>query len=349
MRKILFVLFISVLLISCDNGDVSVSSFDLEDSDLSICNQGETIVLYVVNNTDVNESMSLELNSDELDPEYLSLETGNTIAGETIELELSESNQLIYRLYDGDVGNDYFCRPVPAREPIVVDEYIATDGLVRITTRFNDLASDDDADGDGILNIDEGMDPDEAANPDSETHQDTDGDGTPDYLDQDDDGDNVSTRTEININAENEAEDFPDAAGNPTPDTDGDGIPDYLDEDDDGDGVLTKYEVNENDEDTWDRPDTYVISETGIPNYRNSEIAEEAAWLENEAVLEFDLTRDYRSNVQIADFNLIRQTGDEEVRFTVYNFGRLTVNNIDQEDIEDDEDEDEEEETEEGI
>ncbi len=345
MRKILFVLLISILLISCDNGDVTVSSFDLEDSDLSICNQGETIVLYVINNADVHESMSLELQSSQLDPENLSLETGNTLSGETIEIQLSGTNRLVYRMYDGQIesGNEkYFCSAVPPRSPSVVDEYIATDGTVRITTRYNDLAADDDTDGDGINNIDEGMDPEEAANPDSETHQDTDGDGIPDYLDQDDDGDNVGTRTEINITAENEAEDFPDASGNPTPDTNGNGIPDYLDDDDDGDGVLTKYEVNENDEDTWTRPETYIISETGTPNYRNPEIAEEAAWLENEAVREFEQTRDYRSDVQITDFNLRRQTGnEEEIRFDEYNFGRLIVSNINQDEIEEEENEEE--------
>ena len=35
----------------------------------------QDIVLYVINNSDVNESMSLELVSNELDPQYLSLES----------------------------------------------------------------------------------------------------------------------------------------------------------------------------------------------------------------------------------------------------------------------------------
>ncbi|MEH6406710.1 MAG: hypothetical protein V7767_05460 [Leeuwenhoekiella sp.] len=51
---------------------------------------------------------------------------------------------------------------------------------------------------------------------------DTDGDGTPDYYDSDDDGDGTITRDEITINAD----------GSLTfPDTDGDGTPDYLDAD----------------------------------------------------------------------------------------------------------------------
>ncbi len=50
----------------------------------------------------------------------------------------------------------------------------------------------------------------------------TDNDGFPNYLDNDDDGDEIATKDEIIIDAE----------GNVTfPDTDGDGVPDYLDPD----------------------------------------------------------------------------------------------------------------------
>jgi gliding motility-associated-like protein len=70
-----------------------------------------------------------------------------------------------------------------------------------------------------------------------EDGQDTDSDGTPNYLDPDDDGDTVPTFDE-------------DIDNNGTPldnDTDGDTIPNYLDDDDDGDGVLTIDEdVDEN-------------------------------------------------------------------------------------------------------
>jgi gliding motility-associated-like protein len=70
-----------------------------------------------------------------------------------------------------------------------------------------------------------------------EDGQDTDSDGTPNYLDPDDDGDTVPTFDE-------------DIDNDGTPldnDTDGDTIPNYLDDDDDGDGVLTIDEdVDEN-------------------------------------------------------------------------------------------------------
>lgn len=62
--------------------------------------------------------------------------------------------------------------------------------------------------------------------------QDTDGDGIPDYLDDDDDNDGILT-----------VDENPDPNGNHSPedawDLDGDGIPNYRDRDDDGDGIFT--------------------------------------------------------------------------------------------------------------
>lgn len=72
-----------------------------------------------------------------------------------------------------------------------------------------------DSDGDGVSDFLE------RANGDV----DTDGDGTPDYLDTDDDGDGLPTSAEMNL------------------DSDLDGIADYVDSDDDGDGKLTKDEL----------------------------------------------------------------------------------------------------------
>lgn len=101
----------------------------------------------------------------------------------------------------------------------------------------------DDFDGDGIPDYrDEDDDgdsiPTAAENPDPDGDgnpldaQNTDGDHRPDYLDVDDDNDGVLTIHEV---ARSRATD----AGR---DTDADGIPDYLDADDDGDGVATHFE-----------------------------------------------------------------------------------------------------------
>ena len=77
------------------------------------------------------------------------------------------------------------------------------------------VVTDLDHDGDGVPSIEEDRNGNGILIDD-----DTDGDGTPDYLDEDDDGDGVLTRDEIIFNDDGTIE-YPDSNGN--------GIPDYLD------------------------------------------------------------------------------------------------------------------------
>lgn len=96
-----------------------------------------------------------------------------------------------------------------------------------------------DSDGDGLSDTEEC--------PAGVPCQDSDSDGTPDYMDEDDDGDGINTRDE----------DL-DGNGDPTDDdSDNDGTPDYLDSDDDDDGVETRNEGG---------PETDT-DEDGIPDY----------------------------------------------------------------------------------
>ena len=143
---------------------------------------------------------------------------------------------------------------------------------------------DDDDDGDGVDSLNERADQDLDGDPSdaldfdgdgtpdyldtdddndglltiNEGLKDTDRDGTPDYHDTDDDGDGVATLFEL------------DASGNPL-DTDGDGIIDPLDSDDDGDGLLTTLEdINGNGDPRDDDTDN-----DGIPNYLESSLLDQ--------------------------------------------------------------------------
>ncbi|RAR70207.1 T9SS type A sorting domain-containing protein [Flavobacterium aciduliphilum] len=84
-------------------------------------------------------------------------------------------------------------------------------------------------------------------------NDDTDMDGIPNYLDNDDDGDLVLTNVEY-VFSKN---------ATTIVDTDSDGIPNYLDNDDDGDGTLTfKEDYNAN-----GNPSDDDINSNGIPDY----------------------------------------------------------------------------------
>ena len=92
------------------------------------------------------------------------------------------------------------------------------------------MVKHNDQDVDGIKSIFEDLN-----NDGNNANDDTDDDGTADFIDFDDDNDGLSTKYE---NADVNADGNPDDAI----DTDSDAIPDYLDNDDDGDGILTKDE-----------------------------------------------------------------------------------------------------------
>ena len=114
-----------------------------------------------------------------------------------------------------------------------------------------------DVDGDTVATANEDINSDTNL-----ANDDTDYDGLPNYLDNDDDGDLILTNVEyvFSRNAQ---------STNSISDTDSDGIPNYLDNDDDGDGVLTfqeDYNGNGNplDDDT---------NTNGIPDYLEMGVA----------------------------------------------------------------------------
>jgi len=90
-------------------------------------------------------------------------------------------------------------------------------------------------------------------------YDDTDADGIPNYLDNDDDGDLILTNLEYVFNKN----------ASSTLDTDNDSIPNYLDNDDDGDGVLTYLEDYNGDGD----PSNDDTNSNGTPDYLEFAVA----------------------------------------------------------------------------
>ena len=114
-----------------------------------------------------------------------------------------------------------------------------------------------DSDGDGVLDIDEDL-----GNDGDLGNDDTDQDGTPNYLDNDDDNDSIPTGTEISgIGAGSSSQSYSFI------DTDGDRIENYLDTDDDGDTVLT---INE-DYDQDGNPLNDDTDNNQVPNFLDND------------------------------------------------------------------------------
>ena len=232
-------------------------------------------------------------------------DTDDFLIGEETELSipLNSENQVIYRTFDSEVDNDYFCNEIPPISPDVLEEYRSTSGGKAIIT--STLRNLEDLDRDGVPTAVEDA---VTAEIYIDELPDTDGDGIENYLDTDDDGDNVPTRVEIsdNIETENTVGGFPD--------TDADGIPNYLDPNDDNDEILTIFEDwNENQNPGDDTNDE------NLPHYLNPEIEDP---FDAEPRRINDITIGYRYEIYIDNLTLARQDGEgEQIRLDTYVLG----------------------------
>jgi len=297
------------LLSSCDDGDIIVTDFDFEDSNLQFCEGPNKLVIYATNNDDVNESISLEFNDSDVTTDA----NGNflTNTSENIQFNLGVNNKIVYRIYNGEInGSNYFCQVVPPSEPVPTTEYESgSNGTVTIATRFTDENGGADADDDGLNNNEEGQD----------ANLDTDGDGIPDYLDIDDDGDNVLTRVERVSNTDSILDDD----GNV--DSDRDGIPNYLDNDDDNDGIPTRLEVSE--ENGLTNPELYSSTGNGLANYLNDQ---QRSSIDHDQYISHNINRDYGYLVTLRNFSLTRKDdgSGETISYSSYQLGSLNESNI---------------------
>ena len=199
MKKILGILFACVSFISCNDGDIIVTSFDFDNQNLQACGGPGAYVFFKIN-TSTQESISLKLNTTDV----LFLESG------TVNYSLNESNFVNYRKFDEGISNDYFCSSIPPISPLAQQNYLANTGTASLTTittledndNVDEQINTTDTDEDGLLNYydfdDDGDNIPTSAElgDDPSNPRDSDGDGIADYLDDDDDNDSVLTRNE---------------------------------------------------------------------------------------------------------------------------------------------------------
>lgn len=234
---------------SCDDGDIITISLDFDDS-FESCGE----LVFFNTKSDPAESLSLQITSPSLTlDDLLQVGPDNTLIT-TVTINGS-SNTFNYRSYV-DLPSNLFCNDIPPSDIKITNDLESTVGSATITTT---LTEDDD---DGIAAALEDIN----GNGDL-TDDDTDGDGIPNYLDIDDDGDNINTLDE---KPDPNNDDLIDDAQ----DTDGDGIPDYLDDDDDGDGTLTRDEENN----TQDQNPANDVTNSDIgADYLNPEVSTQVA------------------------------------------------------------------------
>lgn len=242
MRKLLYILSLSFLCFTCDDGDIIVFELDFDDT-FKTCGD----IVFYKTKTDPAESLSIQISGLTID-EVLAVGSNNTL---TLNRTINGStNRLTYRTYS-TLPSSLFCNDVPPSDLDILTNDESTSGNVIITTVLTEDDNDgipaelEDINGNGNLDDD-----------------DTDLDGVPNYLDQDDDGDNVFTTSE------NPNYTIADGLAN-AQDSDSDGTPDYLDMDDDGDGVKTRDEENVSQD---QNPLNDILDPNVGPDYLNPDI-----------------------------------------------------------------------------
>jgi len=336
-----------LLFISCDDGDIILTDLDFDTDDLEFCFSEESNETVFFNfNNDTNEVLFLIINEEFTGIEEFDNSDDNDTVG--------DDGSVTFLNFGSSVDTDeFFCNAVASVE-VIDRELNGTEGTYIITTtnqinvsQEDDAGSNVDEDGDGLLNIEEllvdGVDISEYESDisadrfidiediDDEDIRDTDGDGIPDFRDEDDDNDNVNTSLELypkdvdDIDEDGSVTDNlieEDENGNDILlDTDGDGAPDYLDEDDDGDGVDTRLEFDITENSTLP---TNNVDDDGVAFYLNASINTVIGVIEEPIVLLGAHSTNYDTIVSISNATLSDSDSSNVTLGGTYFLGQFT-------------------------
>jgi hypothetical protein len=128
MKKVFGLFAMLLLLTGCDDGDITFKSFNFTNATAQACtNSG---LIYKVQ---ASEALLLQLAPNTL------INAENIVSGVNTprQIQLSGTNSLIYRTYNGPVSSTNICSAVPPANPAVVEEYSAQAGgaLSVLTTK----------------------------------------------------------------------------------------------------------------------------------------------------------------------------------------------------------------------
>lgn len=121
MKKV-FTIFLTLVLLSCDDGDITLQSFAFESQTVQKCSDNNLI---------------FKIKDDELlliDIPESSFVNTVTPDGEPREITINSSNQIYYRKYSGDLSSTSICSTIPPASPVVQNEWTATGGTILIET-----------------------------------------------------------------------------------------------------------------------------------------------------------------------------------------------------------------------
>ena len=125
MKKFLLIVSIVFMFNSCDDGDITLESFNLSSASISKCS--DKTFLYKIND---NELLLLDISA-----VPYTYDTTETVFPYTKSYAIDNSSvSVIYRLYNVTATSLTICSIIAPATPVVTNEWDATGGTIEVTT-----------------------------------------------------------------------------------------------------------------------------------------------------------------------------------------------------------------------
>jgi hypothetical protein len=122
MKKLIVLVASVFMLQACDDGDITLESFNFDEVAIQEC--GDNNLIFKINNDEL-----LLINIPEA-----SFANEETPDGSPRIVTVNSTNQIIYRIYSGEVESNSICATIPPATPVVEQEWNATGGTIEIIT-----------------------------------------------------------------------------------------------------------------------------------------------------------------------------------------------------------------------
>ncbi|KAF2517786.1 hypothetical protein [Flavobacterium foetidum] len=125
MKKFTYLLLFALMLNGCDDGDLTVDQIDFESVNSQSCTLNENLIYKLKN----QEALLLQL------VENAGIIEDDSTYKYNIEPGGKGNYRVVYRAYDGTVATDNICGTIPPSTPKVSEEWLATSGVINITSK----------------------------------------------------------------------------------------------------------------------------------------------------------------------------------------------------------------------
>ena len=122
MKRFLGLVSLLLMINACDDGNMTVETIDFDAITAVKCDTKD--VIYKIKN---NEILFLEL-------PITDFVNDETVVDTPIEIPISATKRVVYRLYSGEASANNICPTVPLATPNVLEEWVTTSGTIQITT-----------------------------------------------------------------------------------------------------------------------------------------------------------------------------------------------------------------------